>query len=98
MQENKVIDFENKPDGTGSFKAIPAYHTFSSWEGAAACLHILISTRSIIPSDIGINLYWCVILLSSMSVCVALIWCQLVNEMINSPGAGISSKNQANYN
>ena len=63
MQENKVIYFENnKPDGTGSFKAIPAYHTFSSWEGAA-CLHILISTRSIIPSDISINLYWCVILL-----------------------------------
>ena len=29
MQENKVIYFENnKPDGTGSFKAIPAYHTF----------------------------------------------------------------------
>ena len=56
MQETKVIYFENKPDGIGSFKAIPAYHTFSSWE-EAACLHILISTRSIIPSDISINLY-----------------------------------------
>ena len=56
MQENKVIYFETKPDGIGSFKAIPTYHTFSSWE-EAACLHILISTRSIIPSDISINLY-----------------------------------------